>query len=126
MKAYLVTLLGHGDVTYKLVDEEVFNWITNDDPGYPEPEYEGDPPLQWEDQTCPEHILEKSWKQNAFPFIPKENYKIEVTQNSYEDGRAGLAPTIKEELKFNRIITLMEYLEKNDITLEDEFVGYNI
>lgn len=95
MELYLCSLVHHQLVKYKFVRKEVFEWITNTDPGISEDDE--DAPI-WEDQTCPGNLKKEIYENNGLAQLttPYERYMVQIRQGCYRSDRANMAPRLEQ------------------------------
>lgn len=118
-KRYLIVLSGYNDLTVKLVNEDVWNWIfsaydnslANGDYGYAE--------------KIPESVLNEAQIYDDYPFSAECNETDEdgyfrVSCGSYENDRALSAPGPS----FWSMKDAMKYIAENDIEIIAEWEGH--
>jgi hypothetical protein len=124
---YIVLLEGGGDVFVKVVDEETFNWITSDDPGFP-PDYKNE--SSWIDQLVPASQLAKmkaEHEEYAQKFGEEDDEDkwrgLDITRGSWENDRAIAAHTFGNYGDYDTIKEALQAIKKNKDTLVDEYHG---
>ena len=107
MKALIVLTDGDGSATYKVVEPEVFTWLTarpnfTHCTGY--------------EEVLPDDVIREIETHTPNILIPKSVY---ITIGSYENDRALAAPGTT----FTRVMDLMVYLNRVGLTIGREYVG---
>ena len=113
-KVYLVALIGQGDEEYRLVSEEVFNWINSPVPEFPDGE------CSMSDPATPEEV-------KAYRRLNSEDDECTyITTGSCQNDRAlNAAPlTINgTEASFYTSSELWTFVNKNNLDIVNSYTG---
>lgn len=124
---YLVILKdGGGDTYVRVVDEETWTWITNEDDGS-----NGSTDLEWDDRTCPRSVRRRLWERakdygEDVPNDP-EDFKVVITRGSWDNDRAIMSPPIVVDdarAEFDSVTDAVKWINRHGLTLKDEYHGY--
>jgi len=138
--AHIVKLTDNdGDLQFKLVDQDTWNWIIMENSGIPEPTkriifsnfFTGKIVSRWEDKLCPDSIRERIKTKYL------ENYDsfdgVFITYGSWDNDRALLAPPLEDNYDlfcrdYSRTIDIINMIENAkakgyNVEFEHEYVG---
>lgn len=117
---YLIVTSGQGDIDYKLVTKEAWDWIISDPPA----ELYSSSTCSIDDTGCPAAIRQELY-QEAVKYEPNlklEDFQVEITTGSAENDKALVAPSAYE-LVFYTASEVTTWAAENGHVIVDEWNG---
>lgn len=118
---YLIVTAGQGDIDYKLIDKESWDWIMS----APPTELYSSSTCSIDDTSCPAAIRQELYQQEIAwdPNSKFEDFEVTITTGSPENDKALLAPGICDEM-FHTALDVTKWAAQNGHIIVEEWNGH--